>query len=155
MPQIPSSLPSLAPPPGGGLGPGRIPWTPKFPGFAVAPQTGSNQGPDSGGLPYEPTPASSHVYGFKMLASGFVSKFLAPANGAAPGTRAILMVAFKPNPPRGSTTHPNVPEKGYEYYFPIEAACLVWFNRMKGHAHPGEVVQDLIKAGIPYKRVFG
>lgn len=133
--------------------PGNVPWAPKFPAIAVSPQQGSSPQQHTTGEPYEPAPASSHVFGFKMQSGGFVSKFYAPSVGAAASTRAILGVAFKPNPAPGSTTHPNTISREYEYYFPTEADALGWLNQMRGHAHPGEVVQDLIKAGIPYKRV--
>lgn len=160
MPQIPSSLPIM---PVNPPAPGNVPWNPKFPQIAVSPQQGTSPGTSTGGLPYEPAPASSHVFGFKVLSGGFVSKFLAPARGASPmtasafpgndpTTRAILMVAFKPNAPAGQQ-HQNVADKEYEYYFPTAADAEGWLNRMRTHAHPGEVVQDLIKAGIPYKRV--
>lgn len=135
--------------------PGANPWTPKFPGFAVSPQTGSQPGPSTGSnVPWEPSPPTSHVYGFKMQAGGFVSKFYAPSIGAPVGTTAILHVAFKPGAKTGQP-HPNTISSEYAYFFPTAAAAQGWFDMMKQAAHPGEVVQKLISASIPYKRVHG
>ena len=129
--------------------PGFNKWAPKFPDIAVSPQTGSNPQQSNSGAAWELAPATSHVYGWKLQAGGFYSKFYAPSVAAPGGTTAILSVGFKPN---GATSGLD---KEYEYYFPTEAAARVWLEQLRMAAHPGYVVQGLIAARIPYKRVSG
>ncbi len=124
-------------------------WTPKYPGAAVSPEQGRYDKPQSGGAAYEHAPSSSHVYGWKMLEGGFVSKFYGPSVGAPPGTIAVLTVAFKEQR-RGQTTG-NIGSE-YEYYFADASTAAKWLEDFRTNPHPGHVVQALERAGVRYKR---
>lgn len=131
-------------------------WEPKYPDAAVSPEQGTYDEPETTGKPYEPTPPTSHVYGFKLLAGGFVKKFYAPSVGAPAGTVAIIMVAFKPSPPRGSGgQHPNTIKSEYEYYFTDLAVAEKYLDDFRTNPHPGHVVQALERAGVAYKKKSG
>lgn len=128
-------------------------WDPKFPDFAMTPEQGAYDGEMSGGAPYEAAPDSSHVYGWKLLRGGFVKNFYGPSIGAPTGTVAIVGVAFKPSPPRGSAVHPNQISTEYVYAFPNLEEAQRYVEAFRAAAHPGYVVQDLIAARVWYKRV--
>lgn len=129
-------------------------WDPSYPEFA-------SQGEDktvypdaqTGGMEYQPAPESSHVYGFKFLTGGFVRKFYAGTDGVPAGTAAVLGVAFKPAPPKGSDVHPNTIKSEYEYYFADEGAGRAYYDRMRAAAHPGEVVHELIRDRVAYRKI--
>lgn len=150
MPQIPAQFPKGARVVGGGPAAPNAPWTPKYPGSAISPQQGIYAQPSSTGAPYEPAPATSHVYGWKLLSGGFVSKFYAPSVGAAPGTSVVLMVAFKQRQKGGGYTNGIASE--YEYYFSDPAVAEKYLNDFRTNPHPGHVVQALERAGVAYKR---
>lgn len=128
-------------------------WDPKYPDVAMEPQQGSYPEQMSGGAEYEPAPDTSHVYGFKMMQGGIVSKFYGPSIGAPAGTKAIIGVAFKPSPAKGSTRHPNSIKSEYVYAFPTIAEAERYLADFRATAHPGHVVDALIKARVWYKQV--
>ena len=131
-------------------------WDPKYPEAAMSAEQGVYDETMSGGAPYESAPDTSHIYGWKLLKGGFVSKFYGPSIGAPSDTKAIVGVAFKPSPPKGSpkgTAHPNQISSEYVYAFPTEAAAEGYMDAFRAAAHPGHVVQELIDARVWYKRV--
>lgn len=125
-------------------------WSPKYPDIAISPEEGLYDAPGSGGTPYETSPATSHVYGWKLLSGGFVSKFYGPSVGAPSGTRSVLTVAFKP--PAVGGTCPNQIASEYEYYFTDPLLAQKYLDDFRGAEHPGFIVQELIDNRIPYKR---
>jgi hypothetical protein len=119
-------------------------WQPSYPGQAVGTGALYDKAPDSG-APYEQAPAGSHVYGWKLLTGGFVSKFYAPSAGAGSDTKAVLTVAFKDKSGGLGTV--------YEYYFISVPIAQNYLEKFRGAQHPGHVVQQLITDRVPYKRV--
>lgn len=137
---------------------GRVnPWDPKYPDAAVSPEQGTYDQPLTGGAPYEPAPATSHVYGFRRLAltQKFVRGIYAPSVGAPAGTVAVLQVAFKPSPKRKGEPPPSAIKSEYNYFFSDAAVAEKYLNDFRTAAHPGHVVQALERAGVPYKKVAG
>lgn len=130
-------------------------WEPSYPEFAVDSDRDVYADPQTGGADYIPAPATSHVYGFRLKAGGFVRKFLAPSyDGAPAGTVAILEVAFKPPKPKGATEHPNTIASEYSYFYTSEDDARAAFDALAGAAHPGEVVKaELIDRRVPYKKI--
>jgi hypothetical protein len=132
------------------------PWEPQFPDAAVGDKSLYRDPGNDSGAPWEHSPASSHVYGWKLLGGsagggGFVKKFYAPAAGAAAGTSVVLMVAFKPDAVNG--VYPNVIETEYEYYFTSPAVAENYLAKFRTAEHPGHVVNELKAQGVAYKRV--
>lgn len=126
-------------------------WEPKHPEFA-GESKGVYDKPGEGGKPYEQSPATSHVFGWKLLAGGFL-KFYAESIQAPEWTRAIVQVAFKPNPPKGSKVHPVEIKSEYVYAFPSVAEGEGWMAKFRSATNPGKVVKELEAAGIWYLQI--
>jgi hypothetical protein len=126
-------------------------WNPKY-DFAVGgPQkVDIAQGEEaqsqetSWGAKWVTAPEDSHLHSFafedyrelrgKPLASIFFNR------------QSRLLVRFKP--PEG---HPEKGISEYEYWFTDHALGFSYFEKMVGHTDPGEIVWEMIRAGIPYK----
>jgi hypothetical protein len=85
--------------------------------------------------PYEPSPPTSHVYGWRGRAD--------TADGVR-GT-STLTVAFKDK--RGGEG------SRYEYYFDTVVGVEYYLTRLRAAAHPGHVVNELKRNGIRYRKV--
>jgi hypothetical protein len=123
---------------------------PKYPDAAVPNDRGLYEKPTASGAPWEHAPATSHVYGWKLLSGGFVRRFYAASAGAPAGTTAVLVVAFKP--PKVNGQHPNSIKSQYEYYFRDTSVAAKYANDFRTNPHPGHVVQALERAGVAYKK---
>jgi hypothetical protein len=142
-------------------------WTPKFPEFAVSPEQGLYDVPDesgetrrrlrrrlglydvpdeSGETSWESAPATSHVQGWRTASGGFIRKFYLPFVKAPHQTKTVLSVRFKHK--KGGT------ESEYEYYFPDESVADSYVEELRNAEHPGYVIQNLIRTGVPYKRKY-
>lgn len=124
-------------------------WNPKDPNAAVSPEQGTYQTPTTGGAAWEPAPATSHLFGWRLQTGDFFRKFYAPAVSAPAGTVAVLQVSF-----RRSKRDPSIgPE--YDYYFADPHVAEKYLTDLRTAAHPGHVVQALERAGVAYKKIVG
>jgi hypothetical protein len=120
---------------------GGVPWEPKYPEFAV-PHTPESAGVkdelDESGKEWTPAPSTSHLEGFRYFPGNtrFAQLFL---NG-----RSEIQVRFRP---KGKT-----PMTEYHYWpSDVHEADLWWF-KLSSADSPGEVIQEMIKAQIPYRK---
>lgn len=122
-------------------------WEPKYPEIAVSPEQGLHDDLDNTGNTFEPSPSTSHVAGWKLNGGGFIKKFYAPSVKAPDKTNTVLSVRFK-NKKSGGV------ESEYEYYFTDEAEANNYITTLRGADHPGHIVNQLIRLGVPYKRKY-
>ena len=123
-------------------------WTPKFPDFALdkegavgAPIQDPNSQSGGGSVEWVSAPPDSHLHSFRFHDArqiAFLRKFR--------GNVSILTVRF--NPPK---TNPGKGISEYEYEFADHAQGERVFREMCGMAHPGEMIQELIRLRIPYR----
>ena len=123
-------------------------WAPKFPDFALdregtvgAPIHDPDVQSGGGSVEWVTPPPDSHLHSFRFHDArriAFLRKFR--------GNVSILTVRFKP--PKGQP-HKGISE--YEYEFADHAQGERVFQQMQTMAHPGEMIQELIRLKIPYR----
>jgi hypothetical protein len=128
-------------------------WTPKFPDIAVTDRglPGAAVPEDSlpestaAGLDWVDAPGDSHLHSFSLEGFRQVRRMGALASIASRGESRIR-VRFKPKKSGGAVAE-------YEYLFTSHDEAVRYFGKMIGHPDPGEVVWEMIRAGVPYRAV--
>jgi hypothetical protein len=118
-------------------------WNPSLPG-GVPRDTPLDTSPSETGLPWDRAPSDSHLWGFRFYDARKYS-FLRRFGPSDLRGKSQLQVRFK-DPKTGQ------PKSEYVYYFDNHDQGRAYFERMKAHSSPGEVVQELIAAAIPYRK---
>jgi len=130
-------------------------WLPKFPDIAVTDRGRPGEATDEAGLSdttaagfdWVDAPGDSHLHSFSLESFSQVRRLSAIASIGSRGESRIR-VRFKPSPKKPGGT---VAE--YEYLFTDHADAIRYFGRMVGHPDPGEVVWEMIRAGVSYRAV--
>jgi hypothetical protein len=117
-------------------------WTPALE-FGIPKESPLDTEPDERGLPWVMAPADSHLWGFRFYDArkfSFLRKFGADVTRG----KSQLEVRFKDAKGRLASE--------YTYYFDDHDRGLEFFEAMRSAAHPGEVVQELIRQRVPYRK---
>lgn len=130
-------------------------WSPKYPDIAI--DKGHDPRQAIQGEPGETTtwgknwyqaPADSHLWGFAL--EDYRDVRHKPMASIALDRKSRVLVRFKPpvhQPSKGITE--------YEYLFEDHDEAGRYFDKMMGHTDPGEVVWEMIRAGVPYAKLAG
>ncbi len=122
--------------------------TPAYPDFALdregavgAPIHDPDQQTGGGSVEWWSAPPDSHLHSFRFHDArkvAFLRRFR--------GNVSILTVRFKPakNNPGGGLSE-------YEYEFADHAQGEQIYRQMQMMAHPGEMIQELIRMRVPYR----
>jgi hypothetical protein len=131
------------------------PWSPMYPEIAV--ETGYDPAPAIQGEPPDRTtfgkgfiaaPADSHLHSFALQDYRDVRR--KPFASVALDRTSQIVVRFRPPP--------NKPEQGlseYAYYFADHDEANKYMKKLEGHPDPGEIVWEMRRAGIPYRKLAG
>ena len=117
-------------------------WEPSL-GFGIGRETPTDAEPSDTGLPWDRAPADSHLWGFRFYDA---RKFSFLRRFGPDVTRGMSQLQVRFKDARGN------PRSEYVYFFSDHDAGAGFFARMAAAASPGEVVRDLIAAGIPYQK---
>lgn len=119
-------------------------WQPAHP-FGIPRDAPLDDAPgQSGSVPWEDCPGTSHVHSFCYYDArqhGFLRKFAGPAGAGM----SQLCVRFKDR-------HTGGPASEYVYFFANPDAGAAFAAKLRAAAHPGHVVNELIAAGVPYRK---
>ncbi len=122
-------------------------WDPKYGDDAVGDRTSYAKPTDADqptNTPYTPAPATSSVFGFKLLTDSFSRNFVAESQGFTRGW-SLIMVAFKNKGVGGIKAE-------YYYGFPTVAEAQSHYATISTAEHPRAVINDWHDAGVKYRK---